>query len=124
MYIGNIDLPILYAEVESERLQSMIESDPFVDTPTSILNELRWMSKRMRAMRLTIDPELPMTTKEIVELLIEAEFAMMSSQHQEVSETLSSLLSRRKVTSNSAYPQLLKTIGTALINRGIPRLGA
>jgi hypothetical protein len=86
----------------------------YADRKISVLNELRWMSKRLRKIQLNLNPQAALYPNEIQAKLQKAQLGIMHAQALEVSIDLVNTLQRQGIKSDAAYPQLLITLARAL----------
>lgn len=96
----------------------------FAERKVGVINQLRWMNQRLRALRLKLDPSLPLKEEELTQLLQSAQLGMMTGQTFEVALASSRALERQNVDSLKAYLQLLNTLGNALGGLGLSHEGS
>lgn len=108
-----------------ERLEKQnIRDASYADRKISVLNELRWMSKRLRKIQLNLNPQAALYPSEIQAKLQKAQLGIMHAQALEVSIDLVNTLQRQGIKSDAAYPQLLITLARALQRLNLNHLSA
>ena len=111
----------LGARASAQPAPRALEEAAYLERPEGVINQLRWLNKRQRALALRLDPLLALTPREAAEAVQRAQLALLGGEGLEVIFDLRAQLGRAGAMEGTSAPQLLSALAEAEWEAGLER---